>query len=118
MGMYSLIFMRNIAGMPSGPAAEFFFRFWIAFDIYSLLNIISDMSSSSILFNSSFVAFIASFVSLNCELYCSISILHISLMNGPIFESLFHCVFLLISVFFQFYFSFQNDILFRFFFVI
>ena len=42
--MYSLVFMRNIAGMPSGPAAEFFFRFRIAFDISSSLNNISDMS--------------------------------------------------------------------------
>ena len=63
--IYSLVFLRNIAGMPSGPAAEFFFRFQIAFDMSSSLNIISARSSSSILFISSCVAFIASFVSLN-----------------------------------------------------
>ena len=36
--MYSLVFMRNIAGMPSGRAAEFFFRFQITFNISSSLN--------------------------------------------------------------------------------
>ena len=43
------------------------------------INNIEDDDISEILFISSFVALIASFVSLNCELYWSISILHISL---------------------------------------
>ena len=63
--IYSLVFIRNIVGMPSGLATELFFKFPIAFEMSSFLNIMSTRSFSSILFISFYVPFIVSFISLN-----------------------------------------------------
>ena len=96
--MESLVFIKKIAGMPSGPAAEFFFSLSIALAISTSLNSMSIRSPSSMSFNSSSVILFGLLLSLNCELYCSIRILQISLvsyiysssiLNGPIFESLY-----------------------------
>ena len=52
------VFIKNIAGKPSGPAAEFMFNFPIAFTISSSLISMSAKSPSCTSLNNSLVTFV------------------------------------------------------------
>jgi len=75
-----LVFMRNMAGTPSGPAAAFLFSLSMASEMFSSFISISSRSPSFISLISSFVAF-APLPLLNCLLYCSTNNSHISLLS-------------------------------------